>query len=384
MQTVETPSYTYLARAPGRVNLLGEHVDYNGGQALPAAIDRHVDLFFSPRTDRQVRVHADNLQQQVVFSLDGLEKRAALDGAALPGWALYPAGVAYTLRQAGLALSGLDCRFTSDIPMGSGLSSSAAVELAFAAAWNHLAGQPLDPTRLAVLCQQAENRYVGVNCGIMDQFSIARGQAGYALLLDTATLQYRPVPLPPAAAIVIADSGERRSLNHSGYNERRAGCEQALVLLSRHLPGIRTLSDVSPQQLESLSGLLPDPIGGYARHVVSECERVRKAVPLLEKQDAAGFGQLMFECHNSLRDYYRVSTPALDTLVDLASHAPGCLGARLTGAGFGGCTVNLVREADVQPFIRQIKTGYLAATGKEAAVYPCHASVGVRVSSINP
>jgi galactokinase len=384
MALAETPTYQYLARAPGRVNLLGEHVDYNGGQVLPAAIDRHVDLFFSPRPDRQVRVHAVDLQQQVVFSLDGLEKRAALDGSTLPGWALYPAGVAQALTLADLHLTGLDCSFTSDIPMGSGLSSSAAVELSFAAAWNYLAGDPFDRTRLAVLCQQAENQYVGVNCGIMDQFSIANGQEGYALLLDTGTLQFRTVPLPPDTAIVIADSGERRSLNHSGYNERRAGCEQALAILSCQLPGIRTLSDVSPAQIDSLITELPAPIGDYAKHVVYECDRVRQAVGLLEAKNAVGFGQLMLECHRSLRDLYKVSTPALDTLVKLATQAPGSLGARLTGAGFGGCTVNLVREAEVEAFIRQVKTGYLAATGKEAAIFPCHASQGVRVTSIIP
>jgi len=364
------------------VNLLGEHVDYNGGQVLPAAIDRCVDLLFSPRADLLVKIHARDLRQKAVFSLDALEQRTCLDGTPLPGWALYPAGTAQALLQAGLPLTGLDCSFTSDIPMGSGLSSSAAVELAFAAAWNHLAGNPLDRTRLAVLCQQAENQYVGVNCGIMDQFTIANGQEGYALLLDTGTLAFRTLPLPPDTAIVIADSQERRSLNHSGYNERRAGCEKALATLCRHLPGIRTLSDVSPSQIDTLYTELPRPLGDYAKHVVYECDRVQQAVRLLEAHNAVGFGQLMLECHRSLRDLYRVSTPALDTLVEVATQAPGYLGARLTGAGFGGCTVNLVHEPEVEVFIRQIKTGYLAATGKETVVFTCHASTGAQVTSI--
>jgi len=378
------PAFQYIVKAPGRVNLLGEHVDYNGGPVLPAAIDRYVSLSFTPRSDRLVNIRAVDLSQSVTFSLDDLNLRTDTHGSPLPAWALYPAGVAWSLAKNGLDLSGMDCQFSSTIPIGAGLSSSAAVEVAFAAAWNYLAGNPLDRTRLAVLCRQAENRYVGVNCGIMDQFASANGVAGHAILLDTGTLKFKPVPLPPDTAIVIADSQELRTLNHTGYNERHAGCEKALAILSAQIQGIHSLRDVNSRQLGEYSHLLEEPIRSYARHVVEECERVDRAVILLNNGDAIGFGRLMYDCHRSLRDLYRVSTPALDTLVEIAARTPGCYGARLTGAGFGGCTVNLVAGETVPDFISAIKTGYLQATGRSASVFPCRASAGVEVSATIP
>lgn len=378
------PPFEFIAIAPGRVNLLGEHVDYNGGSVLPAAIDLYLQLEFSPRDDRLVVVEATDFGQTATFSLSSLDDRSDISGQKLPGWALFPAGVAWSLQASGLKLPGLNCRFTSSIPIGSGLSSSAAVEVAFAAAWNYLSGVLLNNQQLALLAQEAENRYVGVHCGIMDQFACANGVAGHAILLDTRTLDFQPVPLPKGTAIIIADSGERRTLNHSAYNDRRAGCEQALFILSARLPGIQTLRDVSSHQLNDLVHLLPDPVNHYARHVIEECERVDESIRLLQRDDATGFGALMYQCHRSLRDLYQVSTPGLDALVEIASTSPGCLGARLTGAGFGGCTVNLVEESRAGEFITALRTGYLAATGKDALVYPCKASEGVKVSPINP
>ena len=375
--------YKYLSVAPGRVNLLGEHVDYNGGSVLPVAINLNARLEFSPRKDKQVHIEAPDLHGKVVFSLETLDQKADLAGNPLPRWAQYPAGVAWSLMQAGLTLNGLDGRFTSTVPIGSGLSSSAAMEVAFASAWNLIAGGKLDNTQIALLSQKAENQYVGVNCGIMDQFASANGIADHAIVLNTRTLDFHPVPLPANTDIVIADSGVRRSLLNSEYNVRRAGCEKALSILATRIPGIQYLRDVSSQQLNQYYSLLPDPVNGYARHIIEECERVDQGVAMLENKDAAGFGDLMFKCHASLRDLYRVSAPELDILVEIASKQPGCLGARLTGAGFGGCTVNLVETDAASSFIEEIKTGYLKATGKVAKVYRCTASAGVTVTPLN-
>ena len=230
--------YKYLSVAPGRVNLLGEHVDYNGGSVLPVAINLNARLEFSPRKDKQVHIEAPDLHGKVVFSLETLDQKVDLAGNPLPRWAQYPAGVAWSLMQAGLTLNGMDGRFTSTVPIGSGLSSSAAMEVAFASAWNLIAGGNLDNTQIALLSQKAENQYVGVNCGIMDQFASANGIADHAILLNTRTLDFHPVPLPANTDIVIADSGVRRSLLNSEYNVRRAGCEKALSILatqnSRH------------------------------------------------------------------------------------------------------------------------------------------------------
>jgi galactokinase len=358
--------YKYLSVAPGRVNLLGEHVDYNGGSVLPVAINLNAHLEFSPRKDKQVHIEAPDLRGKVVFNLETLDQKVDLAGNPLPRWAQYPAGVAWSLMQAGLTLSGLEGRFTSTVPIGSGLSSSAAMEVAFASAWNLLAGGKLDNTQIALLSQKAENQYVGVNCGIMDQFASANGVAGHAIVLDTRTLNFHPVPLPTDTVIMIADSGIRRSLFNSEYNVRRAGCEKALSILATRIPGIQYLRDVSSNQLNQYYSLLPDPVNGYARHIIEECERVDQGVAMLEKKDDAGFGELMFKCHASLRDLYKVSAPELDVLVEIASKQPGCLGARLTGAGFGGCTVNLVNTNAATSLIEEIKAGYLKATGKAA------------------
>ncbi len=372
--------YPYKSIAPGRVNLLGEHVDYNDGPVLPAAIDREVQVYFKPDAGGFVRLEALDLNQKIDFRIDRLDEKLDSSGKPLPSWALYPAGVAWVFQRMGIAVSGMSAVFTSNLPMGSGLSSSAAVEVAFAAAWNHNAGNPLDLMALAKAARQAENEYVGVNCGLMDQFASAFGVDQHALYFNTRTLEWHALPLPPGTVIVIADSGMRRSLQHSGYNERRAGCEQAVRILSEHVPGIKALRDVSSEQFNRFVHLLPSPADMYARHVVEECERVDKAVPMLGMGDIQGFGHLMNQCHRSLRDLYRVSIPELDTLAEIAQSLPGCYGSRLTGAGFGGCTVNLVAQEQSEGFIKEIKTGYQKATGHEASVYICKASHGVRVT----
>lgn len=366
--------------APGRVNLLGEHVDYNDGPVLPAAIDRAVHLSVIPRRDRLVRLNALDLERQVTLDLDRLMDKVDASGEPLPGWAQYPAGVAWALQEQGLSVQGMDASFRSDVPIGAGLSSSAAVELAFAVAWRALGGWQADGLTLARLSQLAENRYVGMNCGLMDQFACAMGVEGHALHFDTRTLEWKPVPLPPGTAIVIADSGVRRSLTNSAYNDRRADCERAVEYLRVHLPDIRALRDVSPAEFARYAGDLPEPVRRHAQHVVEECDRVDRAMEMLLAGDGAGFGRLMLAGHASLRDLYEVSVPELDRLVEIAAGLPGCLGARLTGAGFGGCTVNLVEESKTAEFIAGLKEGYRQSTGREAQVYLCHASRGAHVA----
>jgi len=385
------PNAVLIVEAPGRVNLLGEHVDYNDGPVLPAAIDRAVRLAVRPTRSSQVHLHAIDLDQWAAFNLDEVEKRTGTNGAPLPSWALYPAGVAWSLQAAGYELSGMEAAYTSTIPIGAGLSSSAAVEVAFAIAWQSLdegraPGDPPDgglstATRMALarLCQQAENYYVGVNSGLMDQFASAHGIEGHAVYFDTRSLEFHPVPLPAGTVLVIADSGVRRSLTGSAYNDRRAACETAVAMLKEHLPGIRALRDVSPEQFAGCAGILPEMVRKRAQHVVEECARVDQAVSLLEAGDGPGFGRLMFATHASLRDLYEVSTRELDHLVEIAGGLPGCLGARLTGAGFGGCTVNLVEEGHSPSFIEGLEQGYREATSQQAQVYLCRASQGAHV-----
>jgi galactokinase len=367
----------FTVRAPGRVNLLGEHVDYNDGVVLPAAIDRAVRLAAAPTTDGIVHLHALDLRRQTAFRLDTLGQRIDIDGKPLPHWAAYPAGVAWVLAEAGLRVPGMQVVYTSDVPIGAGLSSSAAVEVAFAATWRALGGWEMDNLQLARLCQRAENAYVGVNSGLMDQFTSACGVEGHALYFDTRSLEWHPVALPPGTAIVVADSGMRRSLATSAYNERRAACEKAVALLQQYKPGLSSLRDISTVEFAAYCEYLPEDIRRRAEHVVKEIYRVQQAVNALRGGDARLFGGLMFAGHKSLRDLYQVSLPELDALVEIARGLPGIYGARLTGAGFGGCTVNLIDGAQAEAFIQALEDGYRKQTGKEAVVYLCHASAGV-------
>lgn len=361
----------WRAVSPGRVNLLGEHVDYNQGVVLPAAIDRFVELKAEKREDRRVVLIAKDLNDRVCFSLDDLNSRSDIDGNPLPGWALYPAGVAWVMQNAGYTLSGLEGIYTSDIPIGAGLSSSAAVETVFAVMWQALGAFEINRMQLALLCQQAENQYVGVKCGLMDQFACAHGVARHALYFDVRSLEWQPMPLPHDTVIVIADSGVRRQLAGSQYNQRREACEQAVEILKGHVPAINSLRDIKADQFDQYRHLLPEIIEKRARHVIEEIKRVEKASLCLVQDDGAGFGALMYAGHVSLRDLYEVSIPELDMLVDTAMNCEGCLGARMTGAGFGGCTVNLVREANAKVFSETLKKTYLEKFNKQSQVYVC-------------
>jgi galactokinase len=365
--------------APGRVNLLGEHVDYNAGPVLPAAIDRAVRLTAYMRSDALLDLHALDLGESVQVDLRALDMRQDVYSQPLPRWALYPAGVAWALLKHGLEPSGMSASFTSDIPIGAGLSSSAALEMAFATAWRAAGDWQVDTLTLAQYALMAENQYAGLNCGLLDQFASGMGVAGHAVYFDTRSLAWEPIPLPAGVAIIIADSGIRHDLVTSEYNLRRADCEIAFAILQTHLPEIEALRDVSPQQFAQYSGILPPKVRMHAQHVVEECARVDAAVPLLKAGKIAEFGKLVTACHASLRDLYEVSLPDIDRLVELALYLPGCWGARLTGGGFGGCTINLVEEAQAQAFIAALKAGYFEATGRETPVYLCHASQGAHV-----
>lgn len=366
----------FIARAPGRVNLLGEHVDYNDGWVMPAAIDRATYIAFSPTASDRTALWAGDFGQSAFFSPRTLSAKTQLDDAPLPAWAHYPAGVMWSLREARRETPAMQAVFISDVPRGAGLSSSASVELAFAAAWMTLGGWSIEPMNLARLCQRAENEYVGVHCGIMDQFASACGERNRLLFLDCRSLEYRSLVLPKDVVIVIADTTVRRALTDSAYNARRAACEEAVRILKRDLPNISALRDVSSEQFDQLSAGLPAEVEKRARHVVEEMKRTRRAVSLLEEGDVAGFGELMNQCHASLRDLYEVSCPELDVMVRVAQSLEGCYGARLTGAGFGGCTVNLVAWGKAETFEKSLAAGYESETGLHPEIYVCESADG--------
>jgi len=286
--------------------------------------------------------------------------------------------VAWVLQGEGFTLPGLNAALTSDVPIGAGLSSSAAVEVATAYAWQVLGGLELDRVRLA-LCQRAENEFVGMNCGIMDQFISALGQRDSALLIDCRSLDYELVPIPARTAVVVADTRVRRDLVASEYNARRRECEEGVRLLQRYLPGITALRDVSPAQFAEYQARLPDGVRQRCRHVVHENDRVLRAVAALRAGDLDTFGQLMDESHASLRNDYEVSCPELDALVMAAWRVAGVYGSRMTGAGFGGCTVSLVDEGAVEAFRERVASAYQAATGIAPEIYVCRAEAGVSV-----
>jgi galactokinase len=361
-----------VVRAPGRVNLLGGHTDYNEGFVLPVAIDRDAWVAASRLTEPEARVLALDMQQEVSFSLEPVPPA---DGS----WADYPRGVSWALRQDGLPLAGIEALLASQVPVGAGLSSSAAIEIAFAWAWQSLAGGGIDRTRIAVACQKAENEYVGVNCGVMDQMAAAWGLAGHALLLDCRSLEVVRVPLPAGVAIVVLDSGVRRELASSEYNRRRNECEQAVEILLQHLPGIKALRDVSVSDFAELEHLLPDVPRMRARHVVTDNARVLGAVEALRQGDLVAVGEAMRLCHGSLRDDYQVSSSELDLLAETAWRVPGCYGARLTGAGFGGCVVALAKLGAVDELTRRVGEAYQEQFGRLPAATVCASSDGVAV-----
>jgi galactokinase len=359
-----------VARAPGRVNLIGEHTDYNGGFVLPIAIDRQVLIAARRRDDHRVRMVAlDFLGEPSEFSLD-----AAIERDEAHPWSNYIRGVAFFLQQRGLVLPGLDLVIHGDVPIGSGLASSAALEVCVATTFQAFGGFGMDKVNLAQLCQKAENDFVGVKSGVMDQFIAALARAGHALLIDCRDLTYEYAPLLQGATVVVCDTMKRRGLAASEYNTRRVECEVAARLL-----GAKMLRAVLPSEFAKSENNLPPNVAQRARHVITENTRVLDAVTAMKRNDLTAFGRLMNESHQSLRDDYKVSCAELDAMVEIAHKQSGCLGARLTGAGFRGCTVNLVADGAVEAFSANVAREYHTRVGIEPQIYACHAVAGAGV-----
>jgi galactokinase len=369
---------TWVTIGPGRVNLIGEHTDYNDGFVLPVAIKRDVQLALRPREDAIVRIYSLEYDDWGEFDLDHI----AFQTDAL--WINYLQGVADVLQKRGIGLRGFDAVLSGNVPRASGLSSSAALEVATAKGMLAAAGalDAIDGTALARAAQQAENEFVGVNCGIMDQFISVLGADDHALLIDCRSLEYKLVPFPTNASMVIGNTKASRSLASSAYNERRAQCEAGVAALQQVLPGITALRDVTSAQLEAHRDLLDPVVYRRCRHVVSENERVLQTVDALAARDIERVGALMNASHESLRDDYEVSSTALDAMVTAMRSAPGCYGARLTGAGFGGCAIALVKPGSEQAVADAIYQHYPKATNIWPEVYTSPASAGARVLEI--
>jgi galactokinase len=358
-----------VVRAPGRVNLIGEHTDYNDGFVLPMAIDRAIWIALRPRDDREVHVYSADFEETTHFALHAFQNTSA-------GWAEYLKGVAWSLQEAGYALQGWEGVVAGDVPRGAGLSSSAALELAAARAFAAVSDLPWDAREMAKLCQRAENDWVGMKCGIMDQMISAAGQADHALLIDCRSLQTELVPLPPETVVVVLDTTTRRGLVDSAYNERRTQCEAAAGFFN--VPALR---DVGVDQFEAQSEALDEVTRRRARHVITENKRTLQAAEAMRCDDPSEMGCLMNASHASLRDDFEVSSEALNTMVACAVQEEGCYGARMTGAGFGGCAVALVHTDHVDVFATRMVECYSTTTGAVPNVYRCAAAGGAEVLS---
>lgn len=371
----------FVVRAPGRVNLIGEHTDYNDGFVFPAAIDREMLIAASPKADRkdlEVELHSLEYDARDRFLLSKLEKSPDHP------WSDYCRGMLSIWQACAFKVRAFTAVLSGDVPQGAGLSSSAAYEVAVGTLLNEMMAAGIAPKQVALLAQKAENRFIGVQCGIMDQFISAMGRADAALLIDCRTLASRPVPLrleERELAIVITHSGVRRGLVDSEYNARRAECQEGVEVLKKKLkrPEIKALRDVSLAELKKHEKALSAVVAKRVRHVISENNRVLEGVEALERGDLAAFGKLMNASHGSLRDDFEVSCPELDALAELTQGHPGVIGARMTGAGFGGCTVALMHQDAVASFQAEVIPAYEAQTGKQAEVFVCRAAGGASV-----
>ncbi len=357
-------------RAPGRVNLIGEHTDYNDGFCLPLAIDRDMRIAVRPRDDSVVRIHDVGMAEGGAASF-ALDQDLVRDPAC--SWADYPKGCVQVLRDEGIALRGCDLAILGNVPLGSGLSSSAALEVGVILALLTAADERLSPDRVAVLAQRAENDFVGNRCGILDQLASACAMAGSAMLMDCRSLALTPAPLPQGVCLVIADTGRRRGLVDSAYNQRRAQCEAGAAAL-----GVSHLRDVSLAGLwqAAQAGSLEAEALARCQHVVAENGRTLAAAACLQAGDAVALGALMDQSHADLRDRFAVTCPELDDMVAIARRLPGCLGSRMTGAGFGGCTVSLVESGAEAAFIEALLTGYRAIHDRPASAFATSAAAG--------
>jgi galactokinase len=352
-----------IFRAPGRVNLIGEHTDYNDGFVMPTALEFSTSVAANGRSDRILVVHSESFDETREFHLDDPAPKASHH------WSDYVLGTAVILQRAGYRIEGANLSIRGEVPIGAGLSSSAALEVATAFALLDIAGITLTPVEIAKLCQRAENEFVGIQCGIMDQFTACHGSPGEALLLDCRSLAFRRVPLPARACLVICNSMVHHELAASEYNQRRADCTAGVRHLARMLPHVNALRDVTLSELEKYGRNMDETVYRRCRHVIGENSRVEEAFTALQCGDLNRFGVLMRASHCSLRDDFEVSCPELDLLADTAAQLPGVYGSRMTGGGFGGCTVNLVREECADAFCETIRRSYRESTGKEPTLY---------------
>ena len=371
----EFHAHPKVFRAPGRVNLIGEHTDYNDGFVLPSAIGFYAHVAIAPRGD-----------DKLVFKSTAYDGQFEFDAARLPerkqdAWSDYVLGVAHQLKRAGIPLRGANLLLHSEVPVGSGLSSSAALEVASALALQSLSGRTLPLKQIAKLCQSAENEFVGAHVGIMDQFVSCFGKEGHAVLIDCRSLDFELVPIPSSVDFVICNTMVKHELSGGEYNERRAQCEEGVRILSKFYPGIKALRDVSVEQLTKHQSDLPAIVYRRCLHVVEENARTLEAVKCFASGELAKVGELMRASHESLRDLYEVSCVELDTMVECAHGLPGFVGGRMTGGGFGGCTINLVEHKYSQDFAKEVASRYKAKTGISPDVFVCSAANGAGVES---
>jgi galactokinase len=362
--------------APGRVNLIGEHTDYNDGFVLPFAIDKRTYVGCSPRKDNILSVYSRTIDEGVAIDLKDDERKK--------GWSLYVRGMAEVLRRRGMVSSGADLLIDSEIPFGAGLSSSAALEVSVGLALATLSGKDIDRVDLAFAGQEVEHQYIGVRSGIMDQFTSALAQKDNALLIDCRSLAFQNIPLVLGdLALMVCDSKVEHELADSAYNERRSQCEDGVKLLRQRFPNVSALRDVTAEQLNEADDLLPETIAKRCRHVVSENARTLESAEALEKSDFRRLGLLMYESHESLKDDYEVTCDELDMLVDAARTVDGVVGARMTGGGFGGCTINLIRRGAVEMFVSSIADRFRQTFGRETEIFPVTPSDGAHAERLD-
>ena len=361
-----------IFRAPGRVNLIGEHTDYNDGFVMPAAVGFSTYVAVAGRADRKLVIHSQEFPDDCAFDVDHLPGHR-------PGlWCDYIVGVARILRERGCNFPGQNVLVHGEVPIGAGLSSSAAIEVASALAFTRLDNAPIPLPEIAKLCRRAENEFVGARVGIMDQFVSCMGKAGHALLLDCRSLEYKFVLIPPRVRIVVCNTMVKHDLATGAYNQRRAECEEGVRCFAQWQPTVRALRDVPVEWLKQYSKEIPATIRKRCTHVILENQRTLDMARALQDGDLVKVGQFMRESHASLRDLYEVSCRELDIMVESAESLPGFIGGRMTGGGFGGCTVNLVREENAADFAAQIRERYRAVTGIDAQIYLCSAEDGAR------
>ena len=363
-------------RAPGRVNLIGEHTDYNDGFVMPAAIAFSTYVGGAPRSDRKLNIHSQQFSDHFSFELDHLPEHR------IGSWCDYILGVARELQQYEIHLCGANVLVQGEVPIGAGLSSSAALEVASAFALLALSGSNLPRSDIAQLCRKAENNFVGARVGIMDQFVSCTGRSGHAILLDCRSLEFQLVPIPSGVELVICNTMVKHDLATGTYNSRRAECEEGVRILARRNPAVHALRDISVDMLKQRADDLPPVILKRCSHVVHENQRTLDAARAFASGDLARVSELMAASHGSLRDLYEVSCRELDLMVEAAQGLPGFIGGRMTGGGFGGCTVNLVRRESAKDFAAQIAERYRAATGIDAQTYTCQAAEGAQELSL--